>query len=574
MNTEFTDLNLHPQLVQAVTALGYTTPTQIQADVIPLLMAGQDVIGQAQTGTGKTAAFALPILQNLNPEASGVQSLILAPTRELALQVSQAFEEYGRYRDVKVLAVYGGQAYDRQIRQLRRGVDIVVGTPGRLIDLMERKVLDLSNVRTVVLDEADEMLSMGFIEDIETLLKATPESRQTALFSATLPPAIRSLAGNYMHDPKSVTVQRKQLTVAAIEQRYYLVNEADKLAALTRLFEMEEITSALIFVRTRISAGELSNELTARGFLAEGLHGDLSQDAREQVLNRFRQNQIKVLVATDVAARGLDIDDISHVFNYDLPLDPEIYVHRIGRTGRAGKSGLAISLLTPGEQWRMRKIEGYIKQPVVRIPLPTVEEIKLRRETELLSQMEIWLRRGRYQRERELVANLVEAGFDPSEIAAAALKVARAEEKQRPIPQVSEVKEVRETRNHRNSNRDSNRRDSSQRDSQHHEPRRTVDHSEAGRSKQSGTIRKPGNTSHEAGMVRLLLDAGKAQGIRPNDIVGSLAYQANIPGNTIGAIHIQEQHTLVDVPEQFVAQVLAKASDYRIRQYQIKMERA
>jgi ATP-dependent RNA helicase DeaD len=575
MNTEFSELNLHPQLVQAVTALGYTSPTQIQTDVIPLLLAGNDVIGQAQTGTGKTAAFALPILQNLDPEAVGIQSLILAPTRELALQVSQAFEEYGRYRKVKVLAVYGGQAYDRQIRELRRGVDVVVGTPGRLIDLLDRKVLDLSEVRTVVLDEADEMLSMGFVEDIETLLKATPEERQTALFSATLPPAIRSLAGNYMRDPKSVTVQRKQLTVSTIEQRYYLVNESDKLAALTRLFEMEELTSALIFVRTRISAGELANELTGRGFLAEGLHGDLSQDAREQVLNRFRQNQIKVLVATDVAARGLDIDDISHVFNFDLPLDPEVYVHRIGRTGRAGKSGLAITLLTPGEQWRMRKIEGYIKQPVIRTTLPTVEEIKLRRETELLSQMEIWLRRGRYQRERELVAKLVESGFDASEIAAAALKVARGEEKQRPIPQVSEVREVRDSRNHRDSNRrDSGSRDSGRRDSQHREPRRMVDHSEAGRSKQSGAIRKPGNTSHEAGMVRLLLDAGKAQGIRPNDIVGSLAYQANIPGNTIGAIHIQEQHTLVDVPEQFVAQVLAKGSDYHIRQYPIKMERA
>lgn len=557
MNTEFSQLGLHAQLVQAVTELGYTTPTTIQADVIPLLLAGHDVIGQAQTGTGKTAAFALPILQALSPDAGTVQSLVLAPTRELALQVSQAFEEYGRHLKVKVLAVYGGQAYDRQIRALRRGVDIVVGTPGRLLDLMDRKVLDLSAVRTVVLDEADEMLSMGFVEDIETILKATPATRQTALFSATLPPAIRTLAGNYMRDPQSVTVQRKQMTVSSIEQRYYLINESDKLNALTRLFEMEALTSSIVFVRTRLSAGELANELGVRGFPAEALHGDLSQEAREQVLNRFRQNQIKVLVATDVAARGLDIDDISHVFNFDLPLDPEVYVHRIGRTGRAGKSGLAFSLVTPAEQWRLRKVEAFTKQPILRGTLPTIEEIQARREAELLEKMTVWLRRGRYNREREMVASLVEAGNDPAEIAAAALKLARADEKQRPIPQVSEVREVRETRNRR-------------------EPRRTVDHANGGRDHRQGTGRKPGGASHENGMVRLLLDAGKAQGIRPNDVVGSIAYHADIPGHTIGAIHIQDQHTLVDVPEEFVAQVLAKANAnaYRIRQHRIKVERA
>lgn len=556
MNNEFLQLNLHPQLVQAVTALGYTAPTQIQTDVIPLLLAGDDVIGQAQTGTGKTAAFALPILQNLNPEAGTVQSLILAPTRELALQVSQAFEEYGKFLNIKVLAVYGGQAYDRQIRALRKGVDIVVGTPGRLLDLMDRKVLDLSAVRTVVLDEADEMLSMGFVEDIESILQATPTTRQTALFSATLPPAIRSLASTYMREPKSVTVQRKQMTVSTIEQRYYLINEQDKLAALTRLFEMEALTSSIIFVRTRISAGELANELSVRGFPSEALHGDLSQDAREQVLNRFRQNQIKVLVATDVAARGLDIDDISHVFNFDLPLDPEVYVHRIGRTGRAGKSGLALTLVTPAEQWRMRKIEAFTKQPVVRTTLPTIEEIQARREGELVEKVTMWLRRGRFNREREMVAELVEAGHDPLEIAAAALKVARSDEKQRPIPQVSEVREMRDTRNRR-------------------EPRRTVDHAGAGRSnnRPSGG-RKSSQRSHEEGMVRLLLDAGKAHGIRPNDVVGSIAYHADIPGHTIGAIHIQDQHTLVDVPEQFVAQVLSKANNYRIRQHAIKVERA
>ncbi len=268
MTTEFTQLNLHPQLMQAVTELGYTEPTPIQSAMIPLMLAGSDVLGQAQTGTGKTAAFALPILQTIEPGLGPVQALIIAPTRELALQVSKAIYEYGRYRQIRVLSIYGGQPYGRQISRLRKGVDIVVGTPGRMLDLIKRKALDLSHIQTVVLDEADEMLSMGFVEDIETILEQTPGERQTALFSATLPSAIRRLADKYMRDPQSITIARKQLTVAAIEQRYYLVHAGDKLAALTRLFEVEEMTSALIFARTRLGTGELANELTVRGFPA------------------------------------------------------------------------------------------------------------------------------------------------------------------------------------------------------------------------------------------------------------------------------------------------------------------
>ena len=278
------------------------------------------------------------------------------------MQVANAMFEYGSALNVRVLPVFGGQPYGRQISRLKKGVDIVVGTPGRLLDLIRQGALDLSGVSTVVLDEADEMLSMGFIEDIEAILSETPSSRQTALFSATMPPPIRRLADRYMHEPQLFAISRQQLTVEAIEQRYYLVNESDKLAALTRLFEVEDITSALVFARTRVRTGELANELAARGFQAEALNGDMSQDARLQVLDRFKNNRIQVLVATDVAARGLDIDDISHVFNYDLPQDPEVYVHRIGRTGRAGKTGIAITLLTPKERWRLRQIESYAKQ--------------------------------------------------------------------------------------------------------------------------------------------------------------------------------------------------------------------
>ena len=550
MTTEFDQFNLHPQLIQAVTELGYETPTPIQEKMIPLMLAGHDVIGQAQTGTGKTAAFALPILNNITPGEGNVQALVVAPTRELALQVAKATYDYGRFRDVRVLAIYGGAPYGRQISRLNKGVDIVVGTPGRLLDMIKRNALDLSSVKTVVLDEADEMLSMGFIEDIEAILDETPDNRQTALFSATVPTPIRKLADKYLHNPQAITIQGQQLSAAAIEQRYYMVNENDKLAALTRLFEIEEITSALIFARTRMGTGELAAELSVRGYQAEVLNGDLSQDAREQVMNRFRRGQIKVLVATDVAARGLDIDDISHVFNFDLPLDPEVYVHRIGRTGRAGRDGVAISLVTPREQWRLRKIEKYARQTVTKFELPTVEEIQAYREQQLLNQMLVWLRRGRCSREREMVTKLIEEdGYDLLEIAAASLKLARAEEKQRPIEQIGKVAEDR--------------------------PQVTGSRQRRSRS-DNGNGRSPAisHRSHEQGMVRLSVNAGKAQGVQPNEVVGQIAFHAEIPGHSIGAIKIQDQQTLVDVPEQYVAQVLAKNGSYRMRKQAVTIAAA
>lgn len=545
MTPKFNQLNLHPQLVQTVADLGYEVPTPIQTAIIPVMLTGQDVIGQAQTGTGKTAAFSLPILHNLTIGSGPVQSLVLTPTRELALQVAEAMVQYGRSFGVQVLAVYGGQPYSRQIGRLKKGVDIVVGTPGRLLDLIRQKALDLSQVSSVVLDEADEMLSMGFIEDIQAILNETPSTRQTALFSATLPPEIRRLAESYMYKPQSFTIGPKQLTVATLEQRYYLVNDGDRLAALTRLFEVEPISRGLIFARTRLGTGELANELTGRGFPAEALHGDMSQEAREQVLSRFRHNQIKVLVATDVAARGLDIDDISHVFNYDLPQDPEIYVHRVGRTGRAGKSGVAISLLSPKQQWYFGKIEAYSKQKITRCTLPTIEDILAYREAQLLEQMTVWLQRGRCRREQELVAALSAQGHDVAEIAAVALKLVRAEEKQRPIAPITEVQEIRPQKNRHSGKRDN---------------------------RSNG--RTQTNYSHEKGMVRLTLNLGKANGLRPNDVVGTLAYQANIPGRAIGKIQIQAQQTLVDVPEQFVGQVLAKTGSYRLGKQPITVERA
>jgi ATP-dependent RNA helicase DeaD len=336
--------------------------------------------------------------------------------------------EYGKHLNVRVLAVYGGQPYGPQINNLKRGVDIVVGTPGRLNDLLERKVLILSDVKTVVLDEADEMLNMGFIEEVEKILATTPPERQTALFSATMPPRIRTLANRFMRDPQSVTVKRSALTAAAIEQRYYFVHENHKTNALTRLFEIEPIHSALIFARTRAETSTLANELVIRGIPAEAIHGDLDQNARERVLGRFRSNQLKVLVATDVAARGLDIDDISHVFNYHLPDDAEVYIHRIGRTGRAGKTGIAITLLSPKEKRRMREVEALTKQQVKEMKLPTAEDITNHREAQVVEKLKIWLGRGRYKRELEIVQELIDGGHDVMNIAAAAIKISRADE--------------------------------------------------------------------------------------------------------------------------------------------------
>jgi ATP-dependent RNA helicase DeaD len=394
-----------------------------------------------------------------------------------------------------------------------------------------------------VLDEADEMLNMGFIEDVEKILAETPPERQTALFSATMPPRIRSLANRFMREPQHVNIRRETLTLASTEQRYYLVHEVDKTNALTRLFETEPIRSALIFARTRAETATLANELVIRGVPAESIHGDMDQRAREAVLNRFRSNQLKVLVATDVAARGLDIEDISHVFNYQLPDDAEVYVHRIGRTGRAGRTGVAITLLSPKERRRLREVEALTKQPIKKMELPTVADIHHHRESEVLEKVKVWLGRGRFKRELEMAQELVDAGHDPLNIAAAALKIARADEKQRPIAEIQEVKA-------------------------RVEPSRNVDRRKkefprngAGKGKSS---RSRGDGSHEEGMVRLKLNKGRLHGVRPNEVVGTIAFHANIPGYSIGKIRIEEKQSFVDIPEDLVEQVLKHNGNYRI----------
>ncbi len=552
MTTEtFAQFGLHPDLLQTATELGFTEPTPIQLAAIPLLLSGRDLIGQAQTGTGKTAAFGLPLLQRVTPRQKGVQALVLAPTRELAIQVAAAIGRYGKQRGITVLALYGGQSYQQQLRSLRQGVEVIVGTPGRLLDLVKQGSLDLGTVQTVVLDEADEMLSMGFIEDIELILDRIPAERQTMLFSATISKRVQGLSARYLRNPETVSITPKQLTGASIEQRYYLVNQQDKIAALTRLFEMETIDSALIFVRTRLGTGELANQLTSRGFAAEPLNGDLSQDARIQVLTRYRNGQVKVLVATDVAARGLDIDDISHVFNFDLPDDPEVYVHRVGRTGRAGREGIAISLLSPKDRWQLRRIEDYTRFKLKQAELPTIQQIENHRQALLMEQLEVWIKRGRCRREREVVDMLVLTGHSPEDVAAAALKLARGDEKKRPIDPITPIKEEQFTPRDRKTERF---------------PRRS------GQTGPSQGARR--GSDRDKDMVPLKLDAGRADGISVNHVVASLAHFSGVAASQLGKIRLESNHTLVDVPEQLVGRLLSKNGAYRIGRRTFNLERA
>jgi ATP-dependent RNA helicase DeaD len=542
----FSELGLRAELVSTVAELGYESPTPIQAALIPEMLAGHDVIGQAQTGTGKTAAFALPTLHRLTPGLKAVQALVLVPTRELAVQVASAIFTYGKPLGARALPIYGGQPYGRQVDRLNKGVEVVVGTPGRLLDLIRQGHLDLSAVSTVVLDEADEMLSMGFAEDLEAILAATPVQRQTALLSATLPAGIRRLADQYLNDPRSCSVARSERTADAIEQRYYVVRPTDKVAALTRLLETEQITSALVFAHTRAATNDLGAALSERGFAAEVLNGEMSQGARTEVLHRFRKNRVQILVATDVAARGLDIDHVSHVFNFDVPRDPEVYVHRIGRTGRAGRSGIAIALITPGQRGLLSRIESYLKQTIAPARLPSREDIERLREEQFVEALTAQLSEAPSTREQRVVTALLAAGHDPMEVAAAAVALARSGEAERPIEPVEEVRFGRGPR--------------SLQVREHEGP--TREHR-----------REHGRGPYEPGMARLSLNLGRSEGVQPSQVVSAIARHASIPGNVIGKIRIDEGRTLVDVPEEFAGKVLSQSGGYRFGKRLARIER-
>ena len=569
----FSDLDLRPELAQTVADLGYESPTPIQAAMIPVLLQGGDAIGQARTGTGKTAAFALPLLHKLagRDERGTVRALVLTPTRELAVQVSTAVFTYGKALNVRVLPIYGGQSYQKQIKRIRQGVDVVVATPGRLVDLLNQGSIDLSQVESVVLDEADEMLSMGFADDLEAILKATPTERQTAFLSATLPGRIRQLAGSYLRDPETIAVAGGDRTAAEIEQRAYLVNGRDKLAAIIRLMETEEVTSALAFVRTRVATSLLAQDLQAAGYAAEPISGELSQQQRTAVLDRFRNQNVRILVATDVAARGLDIDHVSHVFNVDLPMDTEAYVHRVGRTGRAGREGTALSLVAPNERGKMRRIEGYAKRQIPFSELPSIEEVETARAARLMTSVTEAVGQANAI-DRQLITQLVADGQDPMELAAAALALVRKASKEAPLKHIQDL---------------NNRRDHFERNDRFERHDRPRQHAPRGHAPHAGPSRgfdrgRPHHAGGDGGMstgpggpyVRLALDAGHNAGVRPGQVVSALARTADIPGKVLGKILINDRHTLVDVPAEFVDRVLSLSGDYRFGKQLAQIERA
>ncbi|MCM8747686.1 DEAD/DEAH box helicase [Thermomicrobiaceae bacterium CFH 74404] len=517
----FAGLGLSDPLLRAIREVGFEEPMPVQAEAIPIMLAGRDLIAQAHTGTGKTAAFALPILQRLEPDGTAPQALVLTPTRELAVQVAQTFHRLGKYLDTRVLAVYGGQPIERQLRALRHPVDVVVGTPGRVMDHLRRETLRLDQVRVVILDEADEMLNMGFIEDVEWILERTPRERQTGLFSATIPDRVAELARRYLRDPVRIAIEPERVTAPRTTQVFYEVAPRAKVEALARILDLETPASAIVFCRTKSGVDELAHALQALGYAAEAIHGDMSQVQRDRVMARFRSGQAELLIATDLAARGLDIPIVSHVINYDIPSDPESYVHRIGRTGRAGAPGVAITLVTPRERWMLRTIERAIGQRLQQRTTPTRQQI-VQRQRELLGASLIeMIERNDLDWAMRLVDELA-AYHDPAVIAAAAVKLLAQQR-----------------------NLDPERAES---------------------------LFEEETDQPEPGMTRLILNLGRRDGIRPMDVVGAIANEARIPGKRIGQIEIGERQTTVEIPEELTERVARALSRTRLRGKPVRVE--
>ncbi|RZI40794.1 DEAD/DEAH box helicase [Herbaspirillum sp. HC18] len=540
----FADLKLNTALLRVLQELGYESPSPIQAATIPLLLEGRDVLGQAQTGTGKTAAFALPVLARIDIKPGAPQALVLAPTRELAIQVAEAFQRYATYiPGFHVLPIYGGQSYGPQLSALRRGVHVVVGTPGRVIDHIEKGSLDLSQLKTLVLDEADEMLRMGFIDDVEAILQRTPESRQTALFSATMPPAIRRIAQTYLHNPAEVTIAAKTGTADNIRQRYWLVSGMHKLDALTRILEAEPFDGMIIFARTKLGTEELATKLQARGFSATAINGDMAQQQRERTIQLLKDGNIDILVATDVAARGLDVERISHVINYDVPYDPESYTHRIGRTGRAGRSGEAILFIAPRERNLLKAIERATRQPVAPLELPTIQAVNDVRIAKFKDQISETLASGGLEEFQSLIEDYErEKNIPAIEIAAALAKLARGD-----VPLLLD-KTMREPQAERAGRPDRDNRSFER--AERHERRETAERPAF--PKKERVDRAP-----EAGMQTFRIEVGHAHGVKPGNIVGAIANEAGLDSRYIGRIEIYDDYSTLDLPDSMPDDILS-----------------
>ena len=500
------------RIIRAVTEIGYEEMTPIQQSAIPALLEGRDIIGQAQTGTGKTAAFGIPLVQMIDPEDERVQAIVLCPTRELAIQAADELRRYAKYLPgVKVLPVYGGQDIEKQIRSLRGKVSIVVGTPGRVMDHMRRKTVKFDSVSMVILDEADEMLDMGFREDMETILTETPEERQTVLFSATMPKPIMDIARKFQKDAKIIKVVRKELTVSNIDQFYYEVRPKNKTEILSRLIDIYNPKLSVVFCNTKRQVDELISELKGRGYFADGIHGDMKQQQRDRVMDDFRSGKTEILIATDVAARGIDVDGVDIVFNYDLPQDEEYYVHRIGRTGRAGKSGLALSFISGREVYKLKDIERYCKTKILAKPIPSLDDVKNTKMDGIFDKIKEMIEADEHRAMLDMVEEHVnQEDYTSMDMAAALLKMIVGDT----LDRVDEVESF-----HFDENADSSR------------------------------------------MVRLFINVGKKDKITPANILGAIAGESGMPGRLVGAIDMMDNYTFVDVPAKHAEAVLAAMND-------------
>ncbi len=550
----FTELGLAEPLLRALADVGYETPSPIQAATIPPLLEGRDVLGQAQTGTGKTAAFALPILARIDPKLAAPQALVLAPTRELAIQVSEAFQKYAHHLPgFHVLPIYGGQSYTPQLQALRRGVQVVVGTPGRVIDHLERGSLDLSRLRALVLDEADEMLRMGFVDDVEAVVQRCPAERQIALFSATMPPPIKRIAQTYLQNPVEVAIKATTTTGENIRQRYWLVSGLHKLDAITRILEAESFDAMIVFARTKLGTEELADKLAARGIAAAAINGDMDQKSRERTIQKLKDGQLDVLVATDVAARGLDVERITHVLNYDIPYDTESYVHRIGRTGRAGRKGEAILFVTPRERGMLRAIERATRQPIEPMQLPTAADVNQQRVERLRERIRAALTGPDTALFREILENLErEENLPMAEIAAALAQIVQGDTPlflpDDPVPAERARRE---------------------------KPARGDDYAPPARVREpAAQAPKVRHAELDIGMETYRIDVGYAHRVKPGNIVGAIANEAELESRYIGRVDIRTEYSLVDLPEGMPPELLQFLQNVRVAGRPLRMRLA
>ncbi len=521
----FDELGLSDQILKAVTEMGFEAASPIQAKAIPVLMDGKDGIGQAQTGTGKTAAFGIPLLEKIDPKNKKLQGIILCPTRELAIQVAEEIRKLSKFmHGIKVLPVYGGQDIVKQIRSLKSGVQLIIGTPGLVMEHMRRKTIKFDQVHTIVLDEADEMLNMGFREDIETVLKEIPEERQTVLFSATMPKPIMDITNQYQKkDAELIKVVKKELTVKNIDQYYYEVKQKNKEEVLSRLLDMYNPKRSLVFCNTKRKVDELTTALQGRGYFAEGLHGDLKQTQRDRVMNGFRNGKTEILIATDVAARGIDVDDVEAVFNYDIPQDDEFYVHRIGRTGRAGRVGKAFSFVVGKEVYKLKDIQRYCKTKIYAQPIPSLDDVTAIKVEKILENVNQIINNEDLRDVIDMLENhLNEEDYTAMDIAAAFLKLSMGNDEAM-------------------------------------EEEKGMDF---------------GNTGAEEGMVRLFINIGKKQGVRPGDILGAIAGESGMPGKLVGSIDMYDKYTFVEVPTDRAKEVLIAMDHAKIKGKMVNVEPA